>query len=95
MDAAAPITLARKAEDILLSFAVQLLYFGDVPNWLTWLGATIVAVCVVLMGVRKLVEARAKRELKVDTEREMGWAEKVLCLTVRVKKTGREEEANG
>ncbi|XP_059095461.1 solute carrier family 35 member G1-like [Tigriopus californicus] len=54
------ISLARKAEDIVLAFLIQILYFGDIPTILTLLGTVIITVCILISGFRKILEKSAQ-----------------------------------
>ncbi len=51
-------SLARKSEDILVGLLVQVAYFGQVPGALVVLGAALILACILLSGVRKVLERR-------------------------------------
>lgn len=57
---AGTISLARKAEDIVLAFLIQILYFGDIPTILTLVGTVIITVCILISGFRKILENSAQ-----------------------------------
>ncbi len=52
-------SLARKSEDILVGLLVQVAYFGQVPGVLVVLGAALILACILLSGVRKVLEGRS------------------------------------
>ncbi len=51
-------SLVRRAEDILLGYLVQVLYFGEHSSPLVVSGACLILACIVLSCVRRILEGR-------------------------------------
>lgn len=60
VEEAGPVSLIRKADDILLAFAIQIFYFGEIPNPLAAAGASMITGAVVSSGARKIVQLRVR-----------------------------------
>ncbi len=56
------ISLTKKALDILLAFAIQIAYFGEIPNAFTIAGACIITVSVLLAGARSVVDSKSEND---------------------------------
>lgn len=56
MEQAGPVAIARSA-DIVFAFFWQVIFFHEVPNFYSLLGALLVISCVILTGLRKWVQA--------------------------------------
>lgn len=72
---AGTISLVRKAEDILVSFFIQIAYFEEIPCSLSLIGAAVITVCVILSGLRKIIERKSETK----------WLRRVLCLPLEKK----------
>ena len=59
---AGTVQLVRKADDILLAFLIQILYFRQYPDLAAAMGAVIIVVSVVVSGVRKLIDKNSENE---------------------------------
>ncbi len=64
LDDVTSMALARKSEDILLGFAAQVLYFGDIPGVVSLVGATLILTCILLSGFRKIVQSKEEEAPK-------------------------------
>ena len=62
--------MARKSEDILLALIIQVTYFGEIPNFLTVIGAITIFICIVLTALRRIAQKNAKAK----------WIKKVFCI---------------
>ena len=62
MEDAGTVQLVRKADDILLAFLIQILYFRQYPDLAAAMGAVIIVASVVVSGVRKLVDKNSDNE---------------------------------
>ena len=59
---AGTVQLVRKADDILLAFVIQILYFQQYPDLAGAMGAVIIIMSVVISGVRKLMDKHSENE---------------------------------
>ena len=59
---AGTVQLVRKADDILLAFAIQIGYFHNCPDLVGALGAAMIIVSVIVSGVRKLISRHSENE---------------------------------
>jgi len=58
LDDAATVSLARKSMDLVTAYFVQICFFDEIPNVLTVSGAALIIICVLLSGIRKVIERR-------------------------------------
>ena len=70
VEEAGTVSLLRKTDDILLAFALQILYFKEIPNALAVLGAVVITTSVLIYGGRKIVDRKVR----------LGWVRKIFCL---------------
>ena len=59
---AGTVQLVRKADDILVAFVIQIVYFRQYPDLVGGLGAVLIVASVALSGARKIVDKRSKNE---------------------------------
>ncbi len=62
--------MVRRALDILIAFALQVLWFGQVPGAVSILGSTLITVTVVFEGWRRKKKKEAEEEKKKKREKE-------------------------
>ena len=55
VEEAGTVALVRKADDILVAYLIQVLYFRNIPNYLSVIGAVLITVTVFVTGGRKLL----------------------------------------
>ena len=55
LEEANQVSLVDKSGSIIMAFLLQMIYFGNVPGMLTWVGAGLVGLAVILCGIKKIV----------------------------------------
>ncbi len=66
---ALPAAVTRRAFDILLAFALQLLWFRQVPGAVSVLGSVLITATVTLEGARKHERVKEEKRRKEEEEK--------------------------
>ena len=59
LEDAGTVQLVIRALGILFAFLTQILIFHDIPNQLSITGFVIVAICIIVIGIRKVIDMKS------------------------------------
>ena len=78
------VSLVENAGSIVISLLLQIIIFGDIPNTVKILGAILTITSIIIIGIQKIFQARAKT-------RTPGMRFKIHELKLRKNKVNSEE----